>query len=76
VVMVGFGAGLTWAAAIVQWGVPRPPVPAWRRTLDGLRYVAAAIRSQGRRLQRRVAAWLFGSPIPKTIDDGGSDQAV
>jgi len=72
VVMVGFGAGLTWAAAVVQWGVPRPPVPAWRRTLDGLRYVAAGIRSQGRRLQRRVAAWLFGSPIPKTIDDGGT----
>ena len=76
VVMVGFGAGLTWAAAVVQWGVPRPPVPAWRRTLDGLRYVAAGIRSQGRRLQRRVAAWLFGSPIPQTIDDGESDHAV
>jgi 3-oxoacyl-[acyl-carrier-protein] synthase-3 len=69
VAMVGFGAGLTWAAAVVQWGVPRPPVPAWRRTLDGLRYVVAGIRSQGRRLQRRIAAWLFGSPVPDTIDN-------
>jgi 3-oxoacyl-[acyl-carrier-protein] synthase-3 len=72
VVMVGFGAGLTWAGAVVQWGVPRPPVPTWRRTLDGLRYVAAGVRSRIRRLQRRVSAWLFGTPSPETIDGGGT----
>jgi 3-oxoacyl-[acyl-carrier-protein] synthase-3 len=68
VVMVGFGAGLTWAAAVIQWGVPKPPVPAWRRTLEGLRYVLAGIRSRTRRLRRRVEAVLFGSPEPTTID--------
>ena len=69
-VMVGFGAGLTWAASVIQWGVPKPPVPAWRRTLDGLRYMAASARSRARRLQRRLGAVLFGSPEPRTIDEG------
>jgi len=58
VVMVGFGAGLTWAAALVRWGVPRPPLPAWRRILEGLRYLAAGIRSRVRRLLWRAAAWI------------------
>ena len=70
VVMVGFGAGLTWAASVIRWGVPKPPVPTWRRTLDGLRYVAAGVRSRVRRLQRRLGAVLFGSPEPRTIDEG------
>ncbi len=70
VAMVGFGAGLTWAAAVVQWGAPRPPLPAWRRALDGLWYVASGARSRLRKLQRRADAWLFGSPIPETIDKG------
>ncbi len=70
IVMVGFGAGLTWAAAVIQWGVPRPPLPAWRQTVDGLRYVVAGIRSRIRRLQRRVMSILFGSPFPWKVDDG------
>jgi 3-oxoacyl-[acyl-carrier-protein] synthase-3 len=75
VAMVGFGAGLTWAGAVVRWGVPRPSVPTWRRTLDGLRYLAAGVRSRVRRLQRSADAWLFGSPAPKTIDEGGAKSA-
>jgi 3-oxoacyl-[acyl-carrier-protein] synthase-3 len=70
IVMVGFGAGLTWAATVIQWGVPKPPAPAWRRTLEGLRYVAAGIRSRARRLQRRLSAAMFGSPTPRTIEEG------
>ena len=70
IVMVGFGAGLTWAATVIQWGVPKPPVPAWRRTREGLRYVAAGIRSRLRRLQRRLSAAMFGYPAPRTIDEG------
>ena len=34
-VMVGFGAGLTWAATVIEWGVPRPPVPAGVGRLTG-----------------------------------------
>jgi 3-oxoacyl-[acyl-carrier-protein] synthase-3 len=71
VAMVGFGAGLTWAGAVVRWGAPKPPVSAWRRTWDRLRYVATGVRSRARRLQRRADAWLFGSPAPETIDEGG-----
>jgi len=70
IVMVGFGAGLTWAATVIQWGMPKLPVPAWRRTLDGLRYVAAGVRSRTRRLQRRLGAAMFGSPTPRTIEEG------
>lgn len=66
IAMVGFGAGLTWAGAVVRWGVPRPAQLAWRQRL-GLRLLWAGARSRLRRLQRRCAAWLFGSPYPKTI---------
>jgi 3-oxoacyl-[acyl-carrier-protein] synthase-3 len=74
VAMVGFGAGLTWAAAVVRWGIPQPPVPTWRRTVDRLRYVAAGIRSRVRRARRRAGALLFGSaepaPIAASMPDG------
>jgi 3-oxoacyl-[acyl-carrier-protein] synthase-3 len=67
VAMAGFGAGLTWAAAVVQWGMPKPPVPTWRRTVDSLRYVTAGIRSRVRRARRRVGTFLFGSAEPAPI---------
>ncbi|HOG47398.1 MAG TPA: beta-ketoacyl-ACP synthase III [Anaerolineae bacterium] len=59
-VLVGFGAGLTWGAALLRWGVatPVPPVPRWRRLLHWLGYRLAALRSLGMRLARRVDAWL------------------
>ena len=56
-VLVGFGAGLTWAAAAVRWGVPLPTEPAswiqvqWRR----VRFGAARIRMR----VRRVLYWLW-----------------
>jgi 3-oxoacyl-[acyl-carrier-protein] synthase-3 len=69
-VMVGFGAGLTWAAATVQWG---PPEPLHRRniidrSLGQLIYLGAAVRSRLVRILRRVEAWLFGTPSPKRVD--------
>lgn len=71
VAMVGFGAGLTWAGAVIRWGVPKPAVPAWRRTWDGLRYVVSGARSRARRLRRAISAWLLGTPAPVKIDEGG-----
>jgi 3-oxoacyl-[acyl-carrier-protein] synthase-3 len=60
-VCVGFGAGLTWAAAAIRWSLPLPP-PApsvrltfWRRA----RYRWARIRSWWRQLWRRADARLF-----------------
>jgi 3-oxoacyl-[acyl-carrier-protein] synthase-3 len=62
-VLVGFGAGLTWAAAAVEWGVPVPvkPQPWPRRWLALLRFAWAAVRSLWLRGGRRVYNWMFGS---------------
>ncbi len=63
-VLVGFGAGLTWGAALLRWGVPTPvpPVPRWRRLLHWLGYRLAAVRSLAMRLARKIDAWL-GQPV-------------
>lgn len=65
-VLVGFGAGLTWAAAAVEWGVPVPvkPQPWPRRWLALLRFGWAAVRSLWLRGGRRVYNWLLG-PVGK-----------
>lgn len=73
VVMVGFGAGLTWAAATVQWTGPEPLRKSNRveRSLDRVIYVFAAIRKRVVRVLRRIESAIFGSPDPKTIDRDG-----
>jgi len=45
-VLVGFGAGLTWAAAAVCWSVPLPVAtpPRWRVAVRWTRYRWAAVR--------------------------------
>lgn len=61
VVMVGFGAGLTWAATAVRWAVPTGPEPARRhggRRTAG--YSLARVRSQLLRLSRKVEGTLTG----------------
>jgi 3-oxoacyl-[acyl-carrier-protein] synthase III len=64
--LVGFGAGLTWAAAIVQWELPlsltKPPW--WRHWLNGLYYVWAKFRSGWLRVQRRLTN-LFSKADPE-----------
>ncbi len=54
-VMVGFGGGLTWAAAVVRWGQPAEPVEwplAWRFAPAGHRVSLAAskVRLRARQL--------------------------
>ena len=60
-VCVGFGAGLTWAAAAIRWSVPLPvPLPTRRMTARrSLRYRWARLRSYMRRFWRRLDANLF-----------------
>jgi 3-oxoacyl-[acyl-carrier-protein] synthase-3 len=55
-VIVGFGAGLTWASVVVRWGVPLPVprLPRWRVAWRLARYRWAAIRSYLRRLGRKI----------------------
>ena len=59
-VLVGFGAGLTWGASVVQWGVPLPVVPApwWLRMFRWLYYRWARVRSWGARQRRHAEDWL------------------
>ncbi|HZY45275.1 MAG TPA: beta-ketoacyl-ACP synthase III [Anaerolineae bacterium] len=76
IVMVGFGAGLTWAAAAVQWTGLEPihQPNAVERSIDRIIYFGAAIRNRVVRVLRRIESALFGSPSPKTIDKGGKDK--
>jgi 3-oxoacyl-[acyl-carrier-protein] synthase-3 len=55
-VLVGFGAGLTWAAVTVRWSVPLPVAapPRWRVAARWARYRWAAIR----RRALKVLWWL------------------
>lgn len=57
-VLVGFGAGLTWAACAIEWTASKPGVPPLpRRVLAGrLRYIVAGLKALGWRLQRRAGA--------------------
>jgi 3-oxoacyl-[acyl-carrier-protein] synthase-3 len=62
-VLVGFGAGLTWAAAAVEWAAPWPVAPQtrWQRLTWRGRRGLARVRSVWRRLSRRfwgMVRWL------------------
>jgi 3-oxoacyl-[acyl-carrier-protein] synthase-3 len=59
-VFVGFGAGLTWGAALVQWTGPFLP---HRRIYPASYKVWVSIRSQLLRLVRRIEGWLWGRNI-------------
>jgi 3-oxoacyl-[acyl-carrier-protein] synthase-3 len=55
--MVGFGAGLTWAACALQWSAPKPGTPRVQRAVvSRLRYNWFGIRSILARILRHVDA--------------------
>ncbi len=60
VVLVGFGAGLTWGATVLRWGLPapKPSTRRWRRPVNWLAYRLAGLRSLAIRLHRKLDAWL------------------
>ncbi len=64
VIFVGFGGGLTWAAAALKWGVKPPDVSFDERDWTRLRYIWARFRSRLRQYGRQLGARLFGSPTP------------
>lgn len=64
VVFVGFGGGLTWAAAAVKWDVTPPEVSTLDREWKRTRYMVARGRSRWRKWRRRVGARVAGSPTP------------
>jgi 3-oxoacyl-[acyl-carrier-protein] synthase-3 len=62
-VLVGFGAGLTWGAVLVQWEATVPPeVSRWTQLRRQAAYGLARVRSAGRRSLRALEGLLFGSP--------------
>jgi 3-oxoacyl-[acyl-carrier-protein] synthase-3 len=58
--LVGFGAGLTWGAVVMQWGVPLPvtPAPWWLRMFYWVYYRWARVRSWSARQRRHAEDWL------------------
>jgi 3-oxoacyl-[acyl-carrier-protein] synthase-3 len=61
VVLVGFGAGLTWGATAIQWSLPLPvQAPSRRMTAwRWVRYRLVRLRSLARRLWRAADAYVF-----------------
>jgi len=60
IVLTGFGAGLTWASAVIEWSVPVPVAPPTRLRglLVTIRYRMASFRSSLRRLFRKLDTFL------------------
>ncbi len=59
IVMVGFGAGLTWAGAAIEWGVPTERETSfWQTSQRTAAYNLARVRSQLLRISRRLESSL------------------
>lgn len=57
IALVGFGGGLTWAAMIIQWGIPKPSEQhgsLLNRQRRHAQYYMARWRSRSRRWRRRI----------------------
>lgn len=63
-VMVGFGAGLTWAACAIEWTTTKPgAIPIQRAATSRLRFAWSGVKSMGWRLSRHIDAL-----VSKAID--------
>jgi 3-oxoacyl-[acyl-carrier-protein] synthase-3 len=62
-ILIGFGAGLTWAAAALTWGQPRP-VSRSRHTVQRVQYGIAGLRSRVRKSLRSAGDKLWGTVSP------------
>ncbi|MDW8352136.1 MAG: beta-ketoacyl-ACP synthase III [Anaerolineae bacterium] len=81
VVTVGFGAGLTWAAAAMEWSEPRPARRS-QKTLHRIGYGVANMRSRALRLFRRIEDRIFGAldstlhPTPRELPSRNGSEPV
>jgi 3-oxoacyl-[acyl-carrier-protein] synthase-3 len=60
-VLVGFGAGLTWGAVALQWVAAEKEIPSVRIRQRRARAVLSHVRSWLRRLLRRIEGLIFGA---------------
>jgi 3-oxoacyl-[acyl-carrier-protein] synthase-3 len=67
IVLVGFGGGLTWGAALIDWDVSPSTASYGRDALREGLYVMARLRSFIQRILRFVGALMFGSPTAQVI---------
>lgn len=67
ILIAGFGGGLTWGAAIIEWDVTPDHAPYSREVLRGGIYLIAGLRSFLQRLARFLGALLFGSPTEEAL---------
>jgi 3-oxoacyl-[acyl-carrier-protein] synthase-3 len=58
-VLVGFGGGLTWGAAVIEWAVTPTRAPRIRDLMREARYILATVRSFLRRLWRFLEALIL-----------------
>jgi 3-oxoacyl-[acyl-carrier-protein] synthase-3 len=63
IVVVGFGGGLTWGAALLEWDVVPTPASYAREVFRQGWYILAAFRSLLLRVLRFVEAIFFGPPV-------------
>jgi 3-oxoacyl-[acyl-carrier-protein] synthase-3 len=75
-VLIGFGAGLAWAAATILWG---PPPEPRKRTLPeqavrAVIYPFGLVRSRVLRVWYRLESRVAGSPKPTHIDEKGKKK--
>ncbi len=77
VVMVGFGAGLTWGATVIEWGVPMPYKRRewWYRILRWLVYRWARVRSMTLRVSRRLESLVSEYEQERLTQEEESKQA-
>jgi 3-oxoacyl-[acyl-carrier-protein] synthase-3 len=76
IVLIGFGAGLAWAAATIQWGPPPEPrkYTVREKVVRAAIYPFALARSRVLRVWYRIESRLFGTPKPKSIDEEGKKK--
>lgn len=63
-VLVGFGGGLTWSAAVIKWHVvAKPEVSRWHRLARQTGYFFSRVRSLFLRFIRRLEGLFYGKQI-------------
>ena len=62
-VLVGFGAGLTWGALVMEWIEPDRVVSTTRKIRRRFLLILARIRSFALRILRKIEGWIWGTSI-------------